>query len=261
MKSITSIYYSPTQTTKTIVNEIAGNIGLPHIHEMNLIRGKQEALQDLPGDRLTIIGLPVYAGRLPRPALENLKLLKGHQSPVVIVVVYGNRDYEDALLELNDIVHNAGFKVIAGAAFIGEHSYSTNEMPIAPNRPDEADLKKCKDFANLIKKKLKETAVWKEPAIQGNYPYKPYKQMPATVHPYTDHSRCTQCGICLDACPTDAITIGETVDTNGELCTVCCACTRYCPEQARILDNARIDEIRERLYTHCSERKEPEFFV
>ena len=29
---------------------------------------------------------------------------------------------------------------IAGAAFIGEHSYHTEARPIAPGRPDEADL-------------------------------------------------------------------------------------------------------------------------
>ncbi|MCU4154615.1 EFR1 family ferrodoxin [Carboxylicivirga sp. A043] len=261
MKSINIIYYSPTQTTKTIVNEIARHIELEPTSETNLAKEPVGLLHTVSADSLTIIGLPVYGGRLPQQIIKNLKQLKGNQSPVVIVVVYGNRDYDDALLELNNIVHDGGFKVLAAAAFIGEHSYSTKAQPIAQHRPDSDDLQKCKDFADLISQKLEVEGGCVEPAIQGNYPYKPYKQMPATIYPTTVPERCTKCGICVGVCLTNAITMSETLETNGAQCTVCCACTRYCPEQARVLDNAMIDEIRDRLYTNCSERKEPEYFI
>lgn len=259
MKNITTIYYSPTQTTKIIVSEIALHISQEPVSEINLAKNNKE-LYAASADSLTIIGLPVYSGRLPQPTLKSLKQLQGNQSPAVIVVVYGNRDYDDALLELNDLVHDCGFKVVAAAAFIGEHSYSTTAKPIAQHRPDKEDLKKCKHFAELVNQKLK-TPIFTEPAIKGNHPYKPSKQMPASIYPTTDTQRCTKCGICVDVCPVDAISIAETVETNGALCTVCCACARYCPEQARILDNTMIEEIRERLFTNCSERKEPELFL
>ncbi len=52
----------------------------------------------------------------------------------IAIVLYGNRNYDDALIELKDILELDGFKVVAGAAFIGEHSFSNN---LAKNRPDE----------------------------------------------------------------------------------------------------------------------------
>lgn len=58
----------------------------------------------------------------------------------IIVVVYGNWDYVDALIELRDIAVKMGFKPIAAAAFIGEHSFSTEDSPIAYGRPDISDL-------------------------------------------------------------------------------------------------------------------------
>lgn len=258
--SLNLIYYSPTGTTQKIVREIGANLGLTDISEYNIA---ETIIDSTPIKKncLTIIGLPVYSGRLPLPAIDLLKKIQSHQSPVVIVVVYGNRDYDDSLLELQDITHNCGFNSIAGAAFIGEHSYSSDEKPIAKNRPDKQDLEKCKEFAKLITKKTKQLNKLKALTIPGNYPYQERKQLPNTIHPETDHERCDLCGICADVCPTDAINIEDLVITDGELCTLCCACVKYCPENARVFENPLINEIRERLFTNCSTRKEPLFFV
>ena len=49
---------------------------------------------------LSIIGVPVYGGRVPVEAISRLQRLKANNTPAVIVVVYGNRDYNDAILEL-----------------------------------------------------------------------------------------------------------------------------------------------------------------
>jgi hypothetical protein len=66
--------------------------------------------------------VPVYGGRVPEVALERLRALKGNGGPAIAVVVYGNRAYEDALLELHTELTANGYKVIAAAAFIAEHS-------------------------------------------------------------------------------------------------------------------------------------------
>ncbi|MCK3686430.1 EFR1 family ferrodoxin [Maribellus sp. YY47] len=261
METLSLIYYSPTKTTQKIVREIGQNMGLKLISENNIAENKIESMPKAANNCLTIIGMPVYAGRLPITAIDRLKKIQSNQSPVVIVVVYGNRDYDDSLLELNEIASNCGFKVIAGAAFIGEHSYSTNEKPIAKNRPDQQDLEKCRDFARMITEKLKDINSRSELNIPGNYPYKERKQLPATIHPETDNDRCNQCGICVDSCPANAITIQETVITNGELCTLCCACVKYCPDEARTLDTPIVNTIRENLFLNCSIRKEPEYFI
>ncbi len=264
METLSLIYYSPTGTSKKVVREIGQNLGLKLVSENNLAENKSESMPKTDDNCLTIFGMPVYSGRLPITVIETLKKLQSDQSSAVIVVVYGNRAYEDALLELKEIVSNCGFKVIAGAAFIGEHSYSTNDKPIAKNRPDEKDLEKCRKFARMITEKLKNSKALSslsEPEIPGNYPYKDRKQTSAEVHPETDNELCTLCGICAEVCPINAITIQDTVITDGELCTLCCACVKYCPEDARFFDHPSVNSIRDNLFLNCSERKEPEYFV
>lgn len=261
METLSLIYYSPTGTTGEIVREIGRNMGLKLVSENNIAENNVESIPETIDNCLTIIGLPVYGGRLPITAIETLKKLQSNQSPVVIVVVYGNRDFDDSLLELKEIASHCGFRVIAGAAFIGEHSYSTNEQPIAKNRPDKQDLDKCRDFAGMVNEKLKDINRLIEPEIAGNYPYKERRQLPAIIHPETDNDRCNQCGICVDSCPTNAISIQETVITNGELCTLCCACVKYCPDEARTFDNPTVNKIRDMLFLNCSIRKEPEYFI
>lgn len=264
MEDLNLIYYSPTGTTQEIVIEIGQNLGLKLVSENNLAGNASESIPIIADNCLTIIGMPVYSGRLPLTVIETLKKLQSNQSPAVIVVVYGNRAYEDSLLELKEIASNCGFKVIAGAAFIGEHSYSTHEKPIAKFRPDEQDLEKCRDFARMIIEKLnevKDISNLSEPDIPGNYPYRERKPLPSTIHPETDKELCTLCGVCADVCPSNAITIQGAVITDGELCTLCCACVKYCPEDARFLDHPAVNAIRDNLVLNFSERKEPEYFV
>ena len=140
MEALNLIYYSPTGTTQKIIREIGQNLEFKTISENNISENNTALISDIPNNSLTVIGLPVYGGRLPITAIELLKNMHSNNSPVVIVVVYGNRDYDDSLLELKEIATNCGFNVIAGAAFIGEHSYSTNDKPIAENRPDKQVL-------------------------------------------------------------------------------------------------------------------------
>lgn len=264
MENLSLIYYSPTGTTQEIVREIGQNLGLKLIAENNLAENKSELKLETNHNCLTIIGMPVYSGRLPITVIDTLKKLQSSQSPAVIVVVYGNRAYEDALLELKEIANNCGFKVIAGAAFIGEHSYSTREKPIAKNRPDEQDLEKCRDFARMITEKMKDfkdVNSFSDLKIPGNFPYKERKPISSDIHPETDKELCTLCGVCADVCPTNAITIQGAVITDGELCTLCCACVKYCPEDARFFDHPAVNAIRDNLVLNCSERKEPEIFL
>ena len=103
---------------------------------------------------LTIIGVPVYTGRVALEALQRLQQFKAKDAPAVVVAVYGNREYEDALLELQNIAIEAGFTPIAGAVFIGEHSFSTERTPIAQGRPDADDLDRARSFGTMVQKKI-----------------------------------------------------------------------------------------------------------
>ena len=264
MDTVNIIYYSPTGTSQKIVKEIGLNLKPNLISEFNITELQEAYTPVINDNSLTIIGVPVYGGRVPINAIELLKKFHSNNSLAVIVVVYGNRAFEDSLLELNEIVTNCGFNVIAGAAFIGEHSYSTVDKPIALERPDALDLIKCSNFSSIIQDKLnglKQGNKIPKIDIPGNYPYKERNQLLANIYPDVDNDLCTLCGICVDACPTGAITIEETIITNGALCTCCSACIKSCPNDARFFDNPLINGIQEKLFSNCSDRKEPEYFI
>jgi ferredoxin len=257
------VYFSPTNTTKQIVEAIAeGTQYVPTAH-LDLTPPEEKLMTFVELNELAIIGVPVYGGRIPVDAVIRLRRLKAQGIPAVIVVVYGNREYEDALLELRDIAIETGFKPFAGGAFIGEHSYSTEEKPVAHGRPDIYDIEKAKEFGRAIQKKVESGAVSGDIqplSIPGNYPYKERRERSNDVAPVTNEGLCIKCGRCAEVCPKAAITISKTVDTNPHLCIFCTACVKSCSSGARVWKHSRIIRATEWLHSNFSQRKEPETY-
>jgi ferredoxin len=258
-----SVFFSPTHTTRCITEALARGTGLPPAESLNLtpVAGVCEDIV-LAGDELAVIGVPVYSGRVPVQALERLPRIRGQRTPAIAVVVYGNRDYDDALLELRDVCEEQRFLVVAAAAFIGEHSFSSSRTPIAPGRPDACDLDTAVALGRQVRRYL-----WRTPAealttvsVPGTRPYKPRSER-APLAPTTDTQKCTRCGECIPTCPVDAISLGDGIRTDPESCILCCACLRACPEQARSLNDEGFSAVAMRLSTSCRTRREPQAFV
>jgi ferredoxin len=264
IRKIKTVFFSPTETTAKIVNGIAQGMDPEVVSRIDLTPpgARDHEVEDIRGE-LTIIGTPVYAGRVPAEAVRRLQRIKGEHTPAVVVVVYGNREYEDALLELKNIVTELGFRPVAGAAFIGEHSYSTAATPIAPGRPDDEDMKKAKRFGESIQEKISRLHTLDGiPALQvpGNYPYVEWDK-PSPMTPVTVESLCTLCAECAAACPMAAITVEESVLTVKDACIRCSACIKKCPSGARKWESARIDQVRKWLGENCRQRKEPQIYL
>ncbi|MEG1615771.1 MAG: 4Fe-4S binding protein [Bacteroidales bacterium] len=254
------IYFSPTRTSAKIAESIAYGMGAQSVDELNIqdltypdsASVKNYARQE----GAVIIAAPVYAGRIAQTAVERLSLIKGEGNPAVVVAVYGNRDYEDALVELQDLAESCGFRTIAGAAFVGEHSYSRPGMPTAGGRPDPSDLEIAFGFGKAVKEKLEQEKSETELILPGNRPYV-YKGPFTPATPITADELCTQCGTCIDYCPMDAITLQDEIVSDIELCIKCCACVKICPNEARIF-NTPYTEL---LHKNFSRRREPELYL
>ncbi|BCS97517.1 (Fe-S)-binding protein [Desulfoluna limicola] len=258
------ICYSPTRTTFTTLEAIADGMKLPATRSLDLTLPAQA-----PNDEIVIlsdvaiIGVPVYAGRVAPVAAKRLKSIKGNNTPAVIVVVYGNRHYDDALMELKKLAEGSGFVIVAAAAFIGEHSYSSPEKPVAAGRPDGEDKHAARQFGAQVKTKLnaaRDLSGLPPLDLPGTLPEGPYMG-PSNIAPETDPELCTLCGQCAECCPTGAITVSEAITTDASLCTFCCACLKTCPEDAIRIGFPKVLEKVDLLYTHCQARREPELFL
>ena len=115
------LYFSPTGTTRNIIAAVSAGFSAEQITHFDLtLTGEQAEVVFLDG--VALIAIPVYAGRVPEVCLQRLSGFSARGIPAVLIALYGNREYEDALVELRDVATTAGFSVSAAGAFDGEHS-------------------------------------------------------------------------------------------------------------------------------------------
>jgi ferredoxin len=264
VQSLKLVCFSPTGTTKSIIQSIAGGINKSTAELIDITKPnarKQELKTS--GNELLIVAVPVYIGRVPALLSEWLHAVKADRTPTVCVVVYGNREYDDALLELKDILTKCGCRPIACAAYIGEHSFSSSETPIAEARPDADDLNNAELFGRKINEKLQSVSSVDHISdinIPGNYPYGGDSKL-WSVDFIAVSDECSQCGICAKGCPVGAIDSEKSDLIDKEKCITCCACIKNCPQNARTMKTGPVKDAAIRLNKMCKERKEPAFFL
>ena len=167
----------------------------------------------------SVFGFPVYGGRLFNEAKSKLLKIKGNNTLAVATVTYGNRDFDDALIELFDTLKELSFNVIAGAALIGEHTYGK----IATERPNQDDLEKNKIFAMNVLNKINEKD-FKTPLVDGNYPYKDGGNKGRFFTKANEN--CVRCGKCQKRCPKNAIDLIDFSITDENKCISCLRCLK-----------------------------------
>lgn len=273
VKKVWAVYFSATGTTQKVVSgiadTIAAEIGAARESFDFTLPGARANVLRFAADDLVVFGTPVIAGRVPNVLLKYLVTIEGNGAVAVPVVLYGNRNYDDALIELRDILEEDGFHTIAAGAFIGEHSFS---KILAKDRPDEADMAVAKDFAVKVAEKLAfiDNISGLTPIhVEGvPKPYRGYYQPRdrqgnpvdiRKVKPLTS-ADCNDCKICVDVCPMGSINRENVREFTG-ICIKCCACIKKCPLQARYFDDAGYLYHQHELEEGLTRRAEPEVFL
>lgn len=242
-------HFSPTGGTKKVADAISAGFHTP-IVEMDLT--KADSTVSVGENDAIMAVLPVFAGRVPQISLERLAALKGNGQKAVAVVVYGNREFDDALLETKDALGANGFFVVAAAAFIAEHSIVRS---IAAGRPDAEDEALCRQFAADVMAKADDTVPVQVP---GNTPYKELK--PSAFHPAASEN-CMKCGVCAEQCPLGAIPLDDPSQTNNDLCINCMRCVEACPVSSRALPDSFLARITQMLNQNAAGYKKPTIFL
>lgn len=256
MNRLTCIYFSATNTTRSSVDAVAKAINLTPRRNYNLADNPKFRIQDLTPDDVVIVGMPVYGGRLPQYAVEILKNIKGNGATAIAMVVYGNRDYDDALLELCDLLADCDFNIVAAGAFIGQHSIFPK---VAKGRPDATDVQKLTQFGLECRDRINRGLPYQTITPKGNRPYKVYNGVP--LSPYASIKKCRECDMCGEKCPVGAIDMMNPTDTNKTKCMSCGRCIYVCPHKARYYSGLKYHIISLIFCSSYSKRKEPEWLI
>ena len=270
VKRVNAVWFSPTGTTQNIVEAIASSICRDMGEDTDYkstsftLAGEREKSLEFNEKDIVVFGVPVYAGRVPNILLKYLNTISGGKSQIVPVVVYGNRNYDDALIELKGIMEDRNFRVAAAGAFIGEHSFS---KILAKDRPDVRDIEIAESFGAKISSEIKFGTSKNPIDVKGENPCRPYYRPRdidgnfydfRKIKPKTN-DKCTDCKVCAEVCPMGSIDWDDVSKFIG-ICIKCGACIKKCHVGAKYYDDVNYLKHQHELEDEFVDRKEPELF-
>ena len=247
------VYFSPTGGTKKVLDTMMSEWDIEQ-ELIDLTVPSFDHRYEIAFDDICMIAVPCYGGRIPDIVIKRLAKIKGDFSRIILIVVYGNRDYDDALLELRDVVKKLGFNPIAAIAAVAQHSIMNQ---FASNRPNELDLVQLKVFSREIINLVETNEEYHELKVPGNFPYRKYKGVPLKPK---GNKLCTSCGMCAKICPVQAILKNNLKKVDKDKCITCMRCVKICPNQARKINPILLKIASLSIEKSCKERKENQLF-
>lgn len=239
LTQVTGLWFSPCgnveKTVRTMADAAAARLGAAAEHiDVTLPRSRKRDYAFGPG-QLVIVGVPVYAGRVPNKLMPFLRdQLRGSGAAAAPVVCFGNRSFDNALAELAQLLRAGGFAIAGAAAVASQHSFSEK---LAPGRPTEQDLAQAAAFAVQAAeagRDLPQSAIPGDPAAPYYRPLgldgAPADFLRAT--PTVDYALCSHCGACAAVCPMGSVDRDDPGKTRG-VCIKCQACIQKCRRRAR----------------------------
>lgn len=248
-----SIIFSPTGGTKKAARAFAKN--WPSCETIDLSDPNEDYTKYIfQQEDVALIAMPSFGGLAPQIALERLGRIKGNLAKCVLMAVYGNRAYEDTLVQMEDAAKECGFQVLAAVSAVAEHSIIHQ---YASGRPDRLDCDALAGFAEKINEKIQKGNLT-TPVIPGNRPYK--KAGGVGLVPKAG-SGCTECGQCAKQCPVEAINPQMPKLTDGKKCISCMRCVSICPGKVRKVNKVMVSAAALAIKKACLEPKQNELFI
>lgn len=253
--SVYNIVFSPTGGTKKVAEIFAASFCPKSIYTDLADHEGDFSSFSFHAEDVCMVSVPSYGGRVPAIAVARLHQMKGNGAKAILIVVYGNRAYDDTFVELQDVLNDAGFACVAAIAAIAEHSIMRQ---FAAGRPDAQDEKELAAFAKKVREKMEAGIVSDGFDLPGNRPYQKYDGVP--MKPQAGKS-CTNCGLCAKECPVGAIDIENPSKTDDKKCISCMRCIAICPQKARSVSKVLLAAGGMKLKKVCSGYKKNELFL
>ena len=247
-----NIYFSPTGGTKRVADILVANLG-GACREIDICREIESVT--LQADDVCLVSVPSFAGRVPQIAVERIKKISGNGAKAILNCVYGNREWDDTLSELQDTLEACGFVCVAAVAAVAEHSIFRQ---FASGRPDCDDAKELAEFANKITAKL-DSGMFGDLNLAGSH--SSYKELANIPFKPEANGSCDNCGICAAGCPVGAIDKTDPRKTDKERCISCMRCRDICPKHARDLDPAFMQVAAEKMAPKLGGHKKNYLFL
>lgn len=256
MNNIYAVYFSATDTTRRYADALAAELNMPVAKSVNIADGEISDIPKLDKSDLLILAAPVYGGRIPDIAANEFRKLAGTRTAAIPLAIYGNRDYDDALLELSDILEEGNFRILGAGAFIACHSIFPK---VAAARPDADDFAEIRKFAERCRMRMLDSSEYAPIHIKGNRPYKQFGGVP--LHPDVDVRKCTACGTCVEKCPVGAIPSDDPTTSDPQTCISCGRCIHHCAAGARKYSGLKYKIVGKTFAAANARRKDPEWTV
>ncbi len=192
---------------------------------VNIIKGKIGSIQELPGDKLRVIGYDMEAA-------ENIEI----ESDLVVLAT---------AIEMNEGAKELAQKL--GLQFDGAGFYRELHPKLGPVETSVAGLYLAgccqgpKDIPDTVSQAKGAAAAAAVPLAQGKVKIEP---IISEVHP----EKCSGCGVCVPLCPYDAISMRDwggrpRAEIDITACKGCGVCTSTCPSAAIVLHGYEEDQI------------------
>lgn len=150
VEKATVLYFSGTGTTEAYARAFAEALHCDA--DVVEIRHDSPTPEAMGPHELLALVVPVYAGWAPPFVWERLEGFRGQGTPAVIMAVYGARDYDNALFEMDEKLRRKGCHTVGAAALVARHSIA---QTMATDRPDVGDLGEVRAFADEVAQRLR----------------------------------------------------------------------------------------------------------